>query len=63
MQFHAAYRRLSNFYLEGKIFLAIVKIKLGIMVYLLGENECENAVKMSGLSGARVSQKKSGISV
>lgn len=63
MQFHAAYRHLSNFCLEGKIFLAIVKIKLGVMVYLLGENECEGDVKMSGLSGARVSQKISGISV
>ena len=33
------------------------------MVHLLRENKCEGAVKMSGLSGTRVLQKTSGVSV
>lgn len=33
------------------------------MVHLLGESECEGAVKMSVLSGTRVLKKTSGISV
>lgn len=63
MQFHAAYRSFSNVYLEGEIFKAILKIRLCVMVCLLGGNESEGAVEMSGLSGRRVLQKPSGIGV
>lgn len=49
--------------LRGRDFLPILKIKLGVTVRLLRENECEDAVKVSGLSGTRVLQETSGISV